>query len=90
MPRDAVSRTANVERTGRHKWVNNLSSILAAISLSKPLGTISSALAMIEARVYQGITSFNRYNLAIYNLRWDPLWEQGSDSHQNQPKTSYL
>ena len=22
MPRDAVSRTANVERTGRHKWVN--------------------------------------------------------------------
>ena len=21
-PRDAVSRTANVERTGRHKWVN--------------------------------------------------------------------
>ena len=21
MPRDAVSRTANVERTGRHKWV---------------------------------------------------------------------
>ena len=24
MPRDAVSRTANVERTGRHKWVNNV------------------------------------------------------------------
>ena len=24
IPRDAVSRTANVERTGRHKWVNNL------------------------------------------------------------------
>ena len=24
MPRDAVSRTANVERTGRHKWVNTL------------------------------------------------------------------
>ena len=23
MPRDAVSRTANVERTGRHKWVNH-------------------------------------------------------------------
>ena len=23
MPRDAVSRTANVERTGRHKWVNS-------------------------------------------------------------------
>ena len=23
MPRDAVSRTANVERTGLHKWVNN-------------------------------------------------------------------
>ena len=22
MPRDAVSRTANVERTGQHKWVN--------------------------------------------------------------------
>ena len=22
MPRDAVSRTASVERTGRHKWVN--------------------------------------------------------------------
>ena len=22
MPRDAVSRTVNVERTGRHKWVN--------------------------------------------------------------------
>ena len=22
MPRDAVSRTANVERTARHKWVN--------------------------------------------------------------------
>ena len=22
MPRDAVSRTANVERTGGHKWVN--------------------------------------------------------------------
>ena len=22
MPRDAVSRTANVERIGRHKWVN--------------------------------------------------------------------
>ena len=22
MPRDAVSRTANVERTGWHKWVN--------------------------------------------------------------------
>ena len=25
MPRDAVSRTANVERTGRHKWVNRVS-----------------------------------------------------------------
>ena len=24
MPRDAVSRTANVERTGRHKWVKYL------------------------------------------------------------------
>ena len=23
MPRDAVSRTANVERTGQHKWVNS-------------------------------------------------------------------
>ena len=23
MPRDAVSRTANVERNGEHKWVNN-------------------------------------------------------------------
>ena len=23
MPRDAVSRTANVERTSRHKWVND-------------------------------------------------------------------
>ena len=23
MPRDAVSRTANVERTGRHKWVKS-------------------------------------------------------------------
>ena len=23
MPRDAVSRTANVERTGRHKWVKH-------------------------------------------------------------------
>ena len=22
MPRDAVSQTVNVERTGRHKWVN--------------------------------------------------------------------
>ena len=27
MPRDAVSRTANVERTGRHKWVNNSTSL---------------------------------------------------------------
>ena len=24
MPRDAVSRTANVERIGRHKWVKSL------------------------------------------------------------------
>ena len=24
MPRDAVSRTANVERTGRHKWVKEM------------------------------------------------------------------
>ena len=24
MLRDAVSRTANVERTGRHKWVKNI------------------------------------------------------------------
>jgi len=24
MPRDAVSRSANVERTGRHKWVNDV------------------------------------------------------------------
>ena len=24
MPRDAVSRTANVERNGGHKWVNNV------------------------------------------------------------------
>ena len=23
IPRDAVSRTANVERTGRHKWVKS-------------------------------------------------------------------
>ena len=23
MPRDAVSRTANVERTARHQWVND-------------------------------------------------------------------
>ena len=28
MPRDAVSRTANVERTGRHKWVNVLPLVL--------------------------------------------------------------
>ena len=27
MPRDAVSRTANVERTGRHKWVKYMSVI---------------------------------------------------------------
>ena len=26
MPRDAVSRTAIVERTGRHKWVKGLQS----------------------------------------------------------------
>ena len=24
MPRDAVSRTANVKRTGRHKWVKQV------------------------------------------------------------------
>ena len=24
MPRDAVSRTANVERNGGHKWVNSV------------------------------------------------------------------
>ena len=28
MPRDAVSRTANVERNGGHKWVNYLVNIL--------------------------------------------------------------
>ena len=26
MPRDAVSRTAHVERTGRHKWVKQIPS----------------------------------------------------------------
>ena len=31
MPRDAVSRTANVERTGRHKWVNN------SLNMSSPI-----------------------------------------------------
>ena len=31
MPRDAVSRTANVERTGRHKWVNNVEATMAQI-----------------------------------------------------------
>ena len=28
MPRDAVSRTANVERTGRHKWVNVTATVI--------------------------------------------------------------
>ena len=27
MPRDTVSRTANVERTGRHKWVKPYESV---------------------------------------------------------------
>ena len=31
MPRDAVSRTANVERTVRHKWVNSLLYIVARV-----------------------------------------------------------
>ena len=36
MPRDAVSRTANVERTGRHKWVNGpgIPALLTAPPLS--------------------------------------------------------
>ena len=33
MPRDAVSRTANVERTGRHKWVNKVEKIFSCRSL---------------------------------------------------------
>ena len=32
MPRDAVSRTANVERTGRHKWVKDNMTKQARIS----------------------------------------------------------
>ena len=36
MPRDAVSRTANVERTGRHKWVNFLHALATIwVSMSK-------------------------------------------------------
>ena len=31
MPRDAVSRTANVERTGRHKWVNMLGAVTRCV-----------------------------------------------------------
>ena len=29
MPRDAVSRTANVERTGRHKWAAESENVMA-------------------------------------------------------------
>ena len=31
-PRDAVSRTANVERTGRHKWVNSFGDSLSFLT----------------------------------------------------------
>ena len=31
MPRDAVSRTANVERNGGHKWVNGLCYSIAGL-----------------------------------------------------------
>ena len=31
MPRDAVSRTANVELTGRHKWVKVVAILVAIV-----------------------------------------------------------
>ena len=38
MPRDAVSRTANVERTGQHKWVIGIH-ILVSTAYEKYLQT---------------------------------------------------
>ena len=59
MPRDAVSRTANVERTGRHKWVK---------LLYQPCGIVLPGIEHdIEAYVNQPARSLylvNRFQIA--------------------------
>ena len=50
MPRDAVSRTSNVERTGRHKWVKNMESITESKSIQSEIVDGISVLNFSSAR----------------------------------------
>ena len=55
MPRDAVSRTANVERNGGHKWVkfNTLKYLAMACSRSDSLSAITAS------HRWQGVSALN-------------------------------
>ena len=56
LPRDAISRTANVERTGRHKWVNGLPLKKKYNKNENSLGTFREYIDRSDPTVTQNIS----------------------------------
>jgi len=69
MPRDAVSRTANVERTGGHKWVKLFRARLAQFYGSDLGGSISIDVLKV----------CNGQEKIALRLAWLLLYSVGSD-----------
>ena len=67
MPRDAVSRTANVERNGGHKWVKNVQYALGWESNWKYFSELVYKFGGLEK---------DMRNLDIYWNTWDVLVER--------------
>ena len=70
MPRDAVSRTANVERTGQHKWVNvaQFYTKYYIWILETDTITLCSLFLRIVQSTKTNMKLCNNYLLLFYNL----------------------
>ena len=79
MPRDAVSRTANVERNGGHKWVNAMSKHLlgtrSGVSISYRLFLYCN---LVNIPVYYGENIIHRFfGLTVSVTTFSPWHETG-------------
>ena len=80
MPRDAVSRTANVERNGGHKWVNVLQTILCGLGLQGKdesavvkelqidVGTLLARKESLLKKLYEALVSMIFHDHFSFNL----------------------
>ena len=76
MPRDAVSRTANVERTGQHKWVKECKRESRAITqtnrISRRLEQQCPLASLACLRVYASSVSFSMH--ASFSVKMPPTY----------------